>query len=95
MSDIRTLKIPSESLLEGNMMTSLLSVTAGMPVLEALQISSCHFGVVVDVLTETATNSTECSSQLYAILAVAEIAKGLLDSAVSAIEVDGREVHHG
>ncbi|KVL12384.1 hypothetical protein WL14_21065 [Burkholderia cepacia] len=95
MSDIRTLKTTPETLPNVSVMTSLLSVTAGMPVLDALEASSCQLSVVLDVLAETAANCTECSSQLYAALAVAGIAKGLLDSAVSAIEVDDKEVRHG
>ncbi|MEN8513056.1 hypothetical protein [Burkholderia sp. RS02] len=95
MTDIRALKTLPDTLPEVSVMTSFLSVTAGLPVLDALQASSCHLGVVLDVLSETACNSTEYTSQLYAVLTAAGIAKGLLDSAVAAIEVGDKEVHHG
>ncbi|WP_175787073.1 DUF3077 domain-containing protein [Burkholderia anthina] len=94
MSDIRTLKTLAEEPLDGNVMTGFFSVTAGMPILDALQASSCHLSVVLDVLRDAASNGTECSSQMYAAIAVAGMAKGLLDSAVSAIEADSREADH-
>ncbi|MBM2767078.1 DUF3077 domain-containing protein [Burkholderia anthina] len=95
MSDIRTLKTLAEEPLDGNAMTGYFSVTAGMPVLEALEASSCHLSVVLDVLRDAASNSTECSSQMYAAIAVAGMSKGLLDAAVSAIAVDSKEMDHG
>ncbi|MBY4768942.1 hypothetical protein [Burkholderia ambifaria] len=94
MTDIRTLKTLPETLPNVSVMTSLLSITPGLPLLDALEASSCHLTVALDVLSETAANSAENSSQLYAVLTAVGIAKGLLDSAVGAIEVDDREVHH-
>ncbi|WP_071811290.1 DUF3077 domain-containing protein [Burkholderia pseudomallei] len=95
MSDIRTLKTPVDVSLDTNAMNSFFSVTAGMPVLEALEASSCQLSVLLDVLGDAASNSTEYSSQMYAAIAVAGMAKGLVDAAVSAIGADGKEVRHG
>lgn len=95
MTDIRALKTLPETLPNVSVMTSLLSVTADHPLLDALEASSCHLTVALDVLSVAAANGTEGSSQLYAALTVVGIAKGLLDSAVAAIEADGEEAHHG
>ncbi|MET3216064.1 UNVERIFIED_ORG: hypothetical protein ABIC48_003833 [Burkholderia territorii] len=94
MTDIRALKTLPEALPNVSVMTSFLSVTADLPLLDALQASSCHLTVALDVLSETAANSTEGSSALYAVLTAVGIAKGLLDSAVGAIEVADKEVRH-
>ncbi|WP_175803711.1 hypothetical protein [Burkholderia ambifaria] len=95
MTDICALKTLPETLPNVSVMTSLLSITAGLPLLDALEASSCHLTVALDVLSETAANSAENSSQLYAVLTAVGIAKGLLDSAVTAIAVDGKEARHG
>lgn len=95
MTDIRALKTLPETLPNVSVMTSLLSITAGLPLLDALEASSCHLTVALDVLSETAANSTDKSSALYAVLTAVGIAKGLLDSAVGAIEVADKEVRHG
>ncbi|MCA8407983.1 hypothetical protein LGN09_24045 [Burkholderia cenocepacia] len=95
MTDIRALKTLPETLPNVSVMTSLLSITAGLPLLDALEASSCHLTVSLDVLSEIASNSTDKSSALYAVLTAVGIAKGLLDSAVGAIEVADKEVRHG
>ncbi|MDN7654697.1 hypothetical protein QZM62_14725 [Burkholderia multivorans] len=95
MTDIRTLKTHPETLPKVSVMTSFLSVTAGLPLLDALEASSCNLAVALDVLSETAANTTEGSNQLYAVLTAVGIAKGLLDSAVSAVLNDGKEARHG
>jgi|GEM_PF-2475656 len=95
MTDIRVLKTLPETLPNVSVMTSLLSITAGLPLLDALEASSCHLTVALDVLSEIAANCTDGSSQLYAVLTAVGIAKGLLDSAVASIEIDGKETHHG
>ncbi|PRH40448.1 hypothetical protein C6T65_20945 [Burkholderia vietnamiensis] len=66
-----------------------------MPLVDALESSSCHLAIARDVLNETASNSAASSSHLYAVLTSLEIAKGLLDAAVMAIARDGKEVRHG
>lgn len=95
MTDVRMLKTVPEALPKVSVVTSFLSVTADLPLLDALEASSCHLTVALDVLSEIAANSTDGSSQLYAVLTAVGIAKGLLDSAVEAIEIDGTEAHHG
>ncbi|HDR9148893.1 TPA: hypothetical protein QDA88_001208 [Burkholderia vietnamiensis] len=95
MTDIRALKTLSETLDNSSVMTSHLSIIAGLPLIDALEASSCHLAVALDVLKDAASNSTENSSQLYAVLTAVGIGKGLLDAAVTAIAVDGKEVRHG
>ncbi|WP_175692934.1 hypothetical protein [Burkholderia ambifaria] len=95
MTDIRALKTLPETLPNVSVMTSFLSIAAGLPLLDALEASSCHLTVALDVLSEAAANTAENSSQLYAVLTSVGIAKGLLDSAVGAIELGDKGGHHG
>ncbi|WP_155626629.1 hypothetical protein [Burkholderia vietnamiensis] len=95
MTDVRTLKTAPELLSGSSVVTSFLSITAGLPLVDALESSSCHLAIARDVLNETASNSAASSSHLYAALTSLEIAKGLLDAAVMAIARDGKEVRHG
>ncbi|MCA8104774.1 hypothetical protein [Burkholderia sp. AU36459] len=95
MTDIRALKTLPETLPNVSVMTSFLSITAGLPLLDALEASSCHLTVALDMLSETAANSTDNSSALYAALTAVGIAKGLLDSAVGAVEIADKEARHG
>lgn len=94
MTDVRMLKTVPEALPKVSVVTSFLSVTADLPLLDALEASSCHLTVALDVLSETAANSTDNSSALYAVLTAVGIAKGLLDSAVGAIENADKEARH-
>ncbi|KVF98083.1 hypothetical protein WJ21_14890 [Burkholderia vietnamiensis] len=80
---------------DSSVVTSFLSITAGLPLVDALEASSSHLAIARDVLNETASNSAASSSHLYAVLTAVEIAKGLLDAAVTAIAHDGKEVRHG
>ncbi|MDR8918496.1 hypothetical protein [Burkholderia multivorans] len=95
MTDIRALKTSPELLSSSSAVTSFLSITAGLPLVDALESSSCHLEIARDVLNETASNRAASSSHLYAVLTSVEIAKGLLDAAVTAILRDGKEVRHG
>ncbi|WP_146075179.1 hypothetical protein [Burkholderia anthinoferrum] len=95
MADIRALKTLPETLPNVSVMTNMLSVTGGLPLLDALQSATSHLGVALDVLGEVACNSTEYSSQLYAVLTSAGIASGLVNSAIAAIEAGDKEAHHG
>jgi len=95
MTDIRALKTLPEALPNVSVMTSMLSVTGGLPLLDALQAASSHLSVALEVLSETACNSTEYTSQLYAVLTSAGIATGLLNSAITAIESGDKEASWG
>lgn len=95
MTDVRSLKTVSEKLPNVSIMTCLLSVTADLPVLDALEASSCHLTVALDVLHEAAANCTEDASQLYAVFTAVGIARGLLNSALTAIAAGGKEASHG
>ncbi|AIO74813.1 hypothetical protein [Burkholderia multivorans] len=98
MTDIRALKTLPEALPNVSVMTSMLCVTGGLRMLDAVEASSCHLTVALDVLSDIAANTTEGSNRLYAVLTAVGVAKGLLDSAVAAvaaIAVDGKEAHHG
>ncbi|MBU9373432.1 hypothetical protein KTE28_03675 [Burkholderia multivorans] len=95
MTDIRALKTLPETLDKSSVMTGYLSITAGLPVIDALEVSSCHLAVALDVLNGAASDSAGKSSELYAVLTAVGIAKGLLDAAVTAIAIDGKEAHHG
>ncbi|KOR18385.1 hypothetical protein [Burkholderia cenocepacia] len=94
MTDIRALKTLPEALPDVSVMTSMLSVTGGLPLLDALESASNHLAVALDVLSETAANSTEYSNQLYAVLTSAGIAIALVNSVIAAIEVGNKETRH-
>ncbi|EDT04259.1 hypothetical protein BamIOP4010DRAFT_2228 [Burkholderia ambifaria IOP40-10] len=95
MADIRALKTLPEALPNVSVMTSMLSVAGGLPLLDALESASSHLSVALDVLRDAASNSTEYTSQLYAVLTSAGIAAGLVNSAIAAIETGDKEASHG
>ncbi|RQU89786.1 hypothetical protein DF133_16120 [Burkholderia cenocepacia] len=94
MTDIRSLKTQPETLPNVSVMTSMLSVTGGLPLLDALEAASSHLSVALEVLSEAASNSTEYTSQLYAVLTSAGVAAGLVNSAIAAIELGDKEARH-
>ncbi|WP_175907941.1 hypothetical protein [Burkholderia seminalis] len=94
MTDIRELKTLPETLSNVSVMTSMLSVTGGLPLVDALECASNHLSVALDVLSETAANSNEYSSQMYAVLTSAGIAAALVNSVIATLEVGDKETHH-
>jgi hypothetical protein len=99
MSDIQTLTTLATPVDAGGCHTRSLVVSAGRPILEALQEATFHIGTSLDALWPIATNSSIDDESVYPSIVSSAIAKALLDSVVAAIENATREqraeVHHG
>ncbi|WP_147426601.1 hypothetical protein [Trinickia fusca] len=94
MADIRALTTVRAPIDAGGVHTRSLTVSAGQPILDALQDASCHLATALDALWPIALNYKADEESPYPAIISGAIAKALIDSVQAAIEQANREAEN-
>jgi hypothetical protein len=92
MADTRDIVTIETAIEHGGCHTKGLKVSAGTPILEAIQQAGYHIETMLDILWPMAMNCSASDESLYPAVVPAAIARALISSVSEAIEKAEREV---